>query len=109
MTKHEIDSFGRRLAALGYSRYDSRNPDKEGDWRYSKSFRNGDRELYLVIFRFWDFEQFKTNAGYSFDVQVICQPDYGRADMILSNWHITEDFDVEYVERMAKGFYELVK
>ena len=65
------------------------------------------KDLYQLIFRFWDFEQFKDGAGYSVDFVVMPCIDW-RMDAICSSMANDLDNNIEFAEQFAKDYYEFV-
>jgi len=60
--------------------------------------------MYQLIFRFWDFEQFKEGAGYSVDFVVMPCID-GRMDAICSSMYNGLSKNIEFAEKFARGYY----
>lgn len=106
MTKSEWETFEKSLLDRGYKKW-VRACYGEEDFDVSKMVRNGDKKMYQLIFRFWDFEQFKKGAGYSVDFVVMPCID-GRMDVICSAMSNDLDNDVEFAEQFAKDYYDFV-
>ena len=107
MTRKEWDDLKTVLLERGYKIW-HRCKYGDEDFDVSRMERDKDgNELYQLIFRFWDFEQFKEGAGYSVDFVVMPCID-GRMDAICSSMANDLDNDIEFAERFAKDYYEFV-
>jgi len=110
MTHEEWKAFEDTLINRGY-RVWSRCCYGEEDFDVSIMVReytdDGPKDLYQLIFRFWDFEQFKEGAGYSVDFVVMPCID-GRMDVICSSMANDLDNNIEFAEQFAKDYYKFV-
>lgn len=106
MKKTEWEAFEKSLLDRGYKKW-VRACYGEEDFDVSKMVRNGEKDMYQLIFRFWDFEQFREDAGYSVDFVVMPCID-GRMDAICSNMSNNLDTDIEFAEKFAKEYYEFI-
>ena len=106
MTQEEWKAFEDALLKRGYKKW-TRCLYGEEDFDVSTMVRKNGKELYQLIFRFWDFEQFKEGAGYSVDFVVMPCID-GRMDVICYAMSNDLDNDVEFAEQFAKDYYEFV-
>lgn len=106
MTKTEWKAFEKSLLDRGYKKW-TRAKYGEEDFDVSKMVRNGEKDMYQLIFRFWDFEQFKEGAGYSVDWVVLPCID-GRMDAICSSMSNNLNTDIKFAEKFAKEYYEFI-
>ena len=111
MTQEEWKAFEDTLAKRGYKKW-TRAKYGEEDFDMSimvknKSIEDEYRYKYQLIFRFWDFEQFREGAGYSVDFVVMPCID-GRMDAICSAMANDLDNNVEFAEQFAKDYYKFV-
>ena len=106
MTQEEWKAFEDTLIKRGYKKW-TRAKYGEEDFDASIMVRDGDKDLYQLIFRFWDFEQFKESAGYSVDFVVMPCID-GRMDVICSAMTNGLDNNIEFAEKFAKDYYKFV-
>lgn len=106
MTHEEWKALEDTLIKKGYKKWTRCCYGKE-DFDVSILVRDGDKDLYQLTFRFWDFEQFKEGAGYSVDFVVMPCID-GRTDAICSAMANNLDNNVEFAEKFAKDYYEFV-
>lgn len=106
MKKTEWEAFEKSLLDRGYKKW-VRACYGEEDFDVSKMFRNGEENMYQLIFRFWDFEQFKEGAGYSVDWVVLPCID-GRMDAICSSMGNNLNTNIEFAEKFAKEYYEFI-
>lgn len=106
MTKTEWEAFEKSLLDKGYKKW-IRAKYGEEDFDVSKMVRDGDKDMYQLIFRFWDFEQFKEGAGYSVDWVVLPCID-GRMDAICSSMNNNLNTDIEFAEKFAKDYYDFI-
>ena len=106
MKKTECEALEKSLLDRGYKKW-TRAKYGEEDFDVSKMVRNGEEDMYLLIFRFWDFEQFKEGAGYSVDWVVMPCID-GRMDAICSNMDNNLNTDIDFAEKFAKEYYEFI-
>lgn len=108
MTKKQIDAFEKKLIKRGYKKW-VRACYGEEDYDVSTAVRDNDGELlYQIIYRFWDFEQYRVGAGYSVDLAIMPRLD-GRADIILSDFDKFPIEDVDQVEKLARLYYFFLK
>lgn len=106
VTQEEWKAFEDALLKRGYSKWFHCLYGEE-EFDVSTMVRDGDKKLYQLIFRFWDFEQFKEGAGYSVDFVVMPCID-GRMDAICSSMANDLDNNVEFAEQFAKDYYKFV-
>ena len=106
MTKTEWEAFAKSLLDRGYKKWTCCKYGEE-DFDVSKMVRNGDRDMYQLIFRFWDFEQFREGAGYSVDFVVMPCID-GRMDAICSSMGNGLSTNIEWAEKFAKEYYKFI-
>lgn len=106
MKKTEWEAFEKTLLERGYKKWVRACYGKE-DFNVSKMVRNGEEDMYQLIFRFWNFEQFKEGAGYSVDFVVIPCID-GRMDAICSSMGNGFSTNIEFAEKFAKEYYEFI-
>jgi hypothetical protein len=106
MKKTEWEAFEKSLLDRGYKKW-VRACYGEEDFDVSKMVMNGEKNMYQLIFRFWDFEQFKEGVGYSVDFVVMPCID-GRMDAICSSMDNNLNTDIEFAEKFAKEYYEFV-
>lgn len=106
MTKTEWETFEKSLLNRGYKKWIMACYGEE-DFDVSIMVRDGDKDLYQLIFRFWDFEKYKEGVGYSVDFVVMPCID-GRMDAICSSMANDLDNNVEFAEKFAKDYYKFV-
>lgn len=106
MKKTEWEAFEKALLDRGYKKW-TRAKYGEEDFDVSKMVRNGEEDMYQLIFRFWDFEQFKEGVGYSVDFVVMPCID-GRMDAICSSMSNGLSTNIEFAEKFAKEYYEFI-
>lgn len=110
MTHNEWKDFEDTLIKRGY-RVWTRAKYGEEDFDVSIMVReytdDEPKDLYQLIFRFWDFEQFKDGTGYSVDFVVMPCIDR-RMDAICSSMTNDLDNNIEFAEQFAKDYYEFV-
>lgn len=106
MTKTEWEAFEKSLLDRGYKKW-SRACYGDEDFDISKMVRNGENDMYQLIFRFWDFEQFREGARYSVDFVVMPCID-GRMDAICSSMSNDLSTNIEFAEKFAKEYYEFI-
>lgn len=106
MKKSEWETFEDTLIKRGYKKWTIYRYGKEA-FDVSKVVRDGDKDLFQLIFRFWDFEKYQEGAGYSVDFVVMPCID-GRMDAICSSMQNGLDNNVEFAEQFAKDYYEFV-
>lgn len=106
MTKTEWEAFEKSLLDRGYKKW-VRACYGEEDFDVSKMIRNGDKDMYQLIFRSWDFEQFREGVGYSVDFVVMPCID-GRMDAICSSMNSGLSTNIEFAEKFAKEYYEFI-
>lgn len=106
MTKTEWKAFEKTLLNRGYKKWVSACYSAE-DFDVSKIIRNGEENMYQLIFRFWDIEQFIEGAGYSVDFVVMPCID-GRMDAICSSMDNGLSTNIEFAEKFAKDYYEFI-
>lgn len=106
MTHEEWKAFENTLINRGYRKWTCCLYGEE-DFDVSILVMDGDKGLYQLIFRFWDFEQFKEGAGYSVDFVVMPCID-GRMDAICSSMANELDNNIEFAEQFAKDYYNFV-
>ena len=106
MTHEEWKAFEDTLIKRGYRKWTCCCYGDE-DFDVSTLVMDGDKGLYQLIFRFWNFEQFREGTGYLIDF-VVMPCVNGRMDAHCS--FIANDFDnnIEFAEKFAKGYYEFV-
>jgi len=107
MTHEEWKAFEQTLLDRGYKKW-TRAKYGEEDFDISRMVRNGDEDMYQLIFRFWDFEQFKEGAGYSVDFVVMPCID-GRMDAICSSMGNGMSKNIEFAEKFARSYYWFVQ
>ena len=85
MKLEEWQSFEKELLDKGYKKWTSALYGEE-DFDVSKKIIVDDNQdnpkEYVIIFRFWDFEKYRKDVGYSVSVAIMPYFD-GRADMII--------------------------
>ena len=110
MTKTGWEAFEKSLLGRGYEKWTYAKYGDE-DFDVSRMVRgegkDGPEDMYQLIFRFWDFEQFKEGAGYSIDFVVMPCID-GRMDAICSSMGNNLNTDIEFAEKFAKDYYEFI-
>ncbi len=106
MTHEEWKAFEDTLINRGY-RVWTRCCYGEEDFDVSFMARDGEKDLFQLIFRFWDFEKYQEGAGYSVDFVVMPCID-GRMDAICSAMANDLDNNVEFAEQFAKDYYKFV-
>ena len=110
MDYEEWRTFENTLLDKGYKKW-TRAKYGEEDFDVSRMIRgeskDGPEDMYQLIFRFWDFEQFKEGAGYSVDFVVMPCID-GRMDAICSNMSNNLSQNISFAEMFAKDYYEFV-
>lgn len=106
MEKTEWKVFEKSLLDRGYRKWFSAKYGEE-DFDVSKMVRNGEEDMYQLIFRFWNFEQFREGAGYSVDFVVMPCID-GRMDAVCSSMSNGLSTNIEFAEKFAKEYYEFV-
>lgn len=110
MTHEEWKAFEDTLINRGYKKWTQAKYGIE-DFDVSIMAReytdDGPKDLYQLIFRFWDFEQFREGVGYSVDFVVMPCID-GRMDVICSSMANDIDNNVEFAEKFAKNYYKFV-
>jgi len=106
MDYKEWQSFEKELLDRGYKKWTSALYGEE-DFDVSKKFivddNQDDPKEYVIIFRFWDFEKYRINVGYSVSVAIMPHFD-GRADMLIS----TDVTNIKRIEEIAEHYYQLV-
>ena len=107
MTQEEWKSFEESLIKRGYKRWDGCLYGEE-DFDVSWMVKDGDENLYELIFRFWDFEKLRESAGYAVDFVVMPCID-GRMDVICSNMQNNLDANIDFAEKFAKDYYEFIQ
>lgn len=106
MTHEEWKAFEDNLINRGYRKWTDCCYGEE-DFDVSTLVMDGDKGLYQLIFRFWDFEKFREGAGYSIDFVVLpCVNE--RMDASCSCMANDIDNNIELAEKFAKGYYEFV-
>ena len=106
MTRTEWEAFEKSLFDKGYKKW-VRACYGDEDFDVSKMVRDGDKDMYQLIFRFWDFEQFREGAGYSVDFVVMPCID-GRMDAICSSMNNSLSTNIEFAEKFAEEYYEFI-
>ena len=106
MTYEKWKTFEDTLIKRGYRKWTCCRYGEE-DFDVSIMVRDGDKGLYQLIFRFWDFEQFKEGAGYSIDF-VVMPCINGRMDAMCSSMTNDLGSNIEFAEQFAKGYFEFV-
>lgn len=106
MTKSEWETFEDTLIKRGYKKW-TRCCYGEEDFDVSFMARNGDKDLFQLIFRFWDFEKYQEGAGYSVDF-VVMPCIYGRMDAFCSSMQNGLSNNIEFAEKFAQEYYEFV-
>ena len=106
MTHEEWKAFEDTLIKRGYKKWTQAKSGEE-DFDVSIMVRDGDKDLYQLIFRFWNFEKYREGTGYSVDFVVMPCID-GRMDAICSAMANDLDNNVEFAEQFAKDYYEFV-
>ena len=106
MTKTDWDIFEKSLLGRGYKKWTQAKYGEE-DFDVSRMVRDGDKDMYQLIFRFQDFEQFKEGAGYSIDFVVMPCID-GRMDAICSSMGNNLNTDIGFAEKFAKDYYAFI-
>ena len=106
MTKTEWEAFEKSLLDRGYKKW-VRACYGEEDFDVSKMVRNGDKDMYQLIFRFWDFEQFREGVGYSVDF-VVMPCINGRMDAICASMNSGLSTNIEFAEKFAKEYDEFI-
>ena len=106
MTQEEWKAFEDTLINRGYKKWTHCCYGEE-DFDISIMIRDEDKDLYQLIFRFWDFEKFRKDAGYSVDFVVMPCID-GRMDAICSVMANNLNNNVEFAEKFAKDYYEFI-
>jgi hypothetical protein len=111
MTHEEWKAFEQTLLDRGYKKWTSAKYGEE-DFDISKMVRgegkDGPEDMYQLIFRFWDFEQFKEGVGYSVDFVVMPCID-GRMDAICSSMGNGLSKNIEFAEKFARDYYWFVQ
>ena len=101
-----MKAFESKLLERGYKKWTCALYGEE-NYDVSKMVRDGDKDLYQLIFRFWNFERFREGAGYSVDFVVLPCID-GRMDAICSSMGNGLDTNIEFAEKFAQDYYEFV-
>lgn len=111
MTTKEAKDFESLLESKGYTHYSQCLSSNE-DYVYCKSFditydEDGERNVgYQVLFRFWDWRQYRKTGlcEFGLDVIVLVSQKH-RSDFVFTQ----EAYDIDNIEQIAEGFYELCK
>lgn len=116
MTAKQLEQLEVKLAKMGYTKYSGRIPIKREDYHWSQGFDyyqsgSGMTPRYQVFFCIYDWRKYGDRATGGFkknqiSVQIIVMMGNwydGRADLEL-----TEDRDVEKIEKVAKSYYDWV-
>lgn len=98
-TQKECEQLERWLKEEGYKKYNSCLSSSE-DWGWFKSFKDGEKLLYLIEYRFWDWRKYPKGKNIGIDIIILTHVD-GRADLVISYPNLS----IEDVERVAKDFY----
>lgn len=106
MTHEEWKAFEDTLINRGYRKWTCCCYGEE-DFDVSILVMDGDKGLYQLIFRFWDFEQFRKGTGYSIDFVVLPCVNR-RMDASCPCMSNDPDKNIEFAEKFAKGYYEFV-
>lgn len=108
MTLKEWKAIEDTLIRRGYKKWCCYLYGKE-DFDVSILVRDEDedKDLYQLIFRFWNFEKYKEGAGCSVDFVVMPCID-GRMDAICSSMANDLDTNIEFAEKFARDYYEFV-
>lgn len=94
------------LIKRGYKKWTGALYGRE-DFDVSRLVKDGDKDLYQLIFRFWNFEKYVRGEGYAVDFVVMPIID-GRMDAICSPVTNNISHDIEFAEQFAKDYYEFV-
>ena len=109
MNQNELSVFENRLIDKGYKKIYSAKYDPDDDYEYYIPVRDpetGDLK-YQIFFEFWNFEKYKTDAGWSVSLTIMPESvsGLGRRDLNISADWIT---DIEKVELLAMQFYNFI-
>jgi len=107
MDKHEWKDFENDLLDRGYKKWTSSKHGEE-DFDVSRMVKDDSKDMYQLIFRFWDFEKYKEGAGYSVDFVVMPCID-GRMDAICSSMDNGLSKNIEFAEKFAEDYYLFVQ
>ncbi|MBR1558116.1 MAG: hypothetical protein IJ647_10255 [Prevotella sp.] len=117
MTAKQLEQLEVKLAKMGYTKYQGRIPIRREDYHWAQGFdyypcSGGTTPRYQVFFCIYDWRKYGDRATGGFKrnqigVQIV---------IIMGNWYegradleLTEDRNVERIEKVAKSYYDWVR
>lgn len=111
MKLEEWKSFEKALTDRGYQYALLHGPANTTLYKVVTNNQDKPKDLYKLIFQFWNYEVYRKGDGYDIDFTVI---PYINSHMnspmsaACSNIGNNPSFDIDFAEKFAKDYYEFV-